>query len=131
MSAAVFATSNVRDRGFCEGPGIGVFKSNNPSASSASSWRSPSRELPCSPASSWTERWSRSPGGAIRGLLVCGVDGRDGGCWSSATLLAVHITSSHSSSDSSSDSSNAQSRKFGSDFPVHPGASELSLCKGA
>lgn len=40
--------------------------------------------------------------------------------WSTMVLLAVHVTSSHSSSELSSDSSSARSRKFGSDFSAQP-----------
>jgi hypothetical protein len=157
---ALFAVPGAHDCGCCEGPGTGVFKSANPSANSASSRRSASKESSSSPANSWVRRRSVSSGNATSGSSVYEADRRDEGCQSSMTssvknserfprigsvnpdgaamsgrsamvLLAVHVTSSHSSSESPSDSSSARSRKFGSGFSAHPGTSELSpFCGG-
>lgn len=142
-----------------EGPGSGVFDSANAPSSSASSWRSASKES----SSSLARRRSGVSGRSTRGPSVCEADGRDDGCQSSMTSsvknserfppvgrvtpdgaatsgrsttvpLAVHDTSSHSSSSSSepsSDSSSAVPRKFGSDSLAQPGASEpLPFCGG-
>lgn len=154
------ATSGVCDCGRREGPGTGVFRSANPSASSASSRRSASKESSCSLASSWPTRRSASSGRVAQGSSLCEADERDEGCQSSMTssvsiserfprvgsvnpdgaaisgrsaavLLAVHATSSQSSPESLLDSSNARSRKFGSCSPVRLGTSESSsLCEG-